>query len=462
MKKRFLSLLLSLVLVMGILPVMSLTASAAATPVFSDDFESYNADDVFYGSDGDSMMKDDNVMWALGASIKSTVETVTGHDGNPTKAVKIENAVANASSNSSYRFYVRDSSSFGTETGIYVMELKVMTGSHQYLAFGPLKRQMADYCLYGASYPFASTGSGWTTLRFVIDAASDKVMIYANGNLVTKYGENDVLSYTYTLDAFPTFLSFQNAKALGLYVYIDDVNFYRLSTVAEATAKSPADGASEVSKAVNPAVTFDTEILDAVIGSDATLSAANVDIVNNSDGSHVAVSSVALSADGKTVTATPASDLDYGTEYNVTFKNLKDIYGRTIADVSYTFTTMEQPMLSFSDVVFKKEALETDGTVITQLENGYISCEYSITNNHPTKTQNVLMFAVLWENDSIKSFLFLKKPNLACGETATYYGGFDVTDAANSKIETYIWDGITTMLPLKEKGVFTTNGYVTQ
>lgn len=461
MKKRFLSLLLSLVLVMGMLPVMSLTASAAATPVFSDDFESYNPGDVFYGSDGDKMIKDGNVMWTPGANTKSTVESVTGYDGNSTKALKIENAIANGANNL-HRFFLRDSSSFGTETGIYVMELKVFTGSHMYFSFGPLKRQMSEYCLYGSSYPFASTGSGWTSLRFVIDASTDKVLTYVNGSLVTNYGEKDVLSYTYAEDKFPTYLSLQNAKNLGLYVYIDDVNFYRLPTVAVATAKSPADGASEVSKAVNPAVTFDTEILDAVIGSDATLSSANVDIVNNSDGSHVEVSSVALSADGKTVTATPADDLDYGTEYTVTFKNLTDVYGRDVADVSYTFTTMEQPMLSFSDVVFKKEALETDGTVIQQLENGYISCEYSITNNHPTKTQNVLMFAVLWENDSIKSFLFLKKPNLACGETATYYGGFDVTDAANSKIETYIWDGITTMLPLTEKGVFTTSGYVTE
>ena len=70
------------------------------------------------------------------------------------------------------------------------------------------------------------------------------------------------------------------------------------------------------------------------------------------------------------------------------------------------------------------------------------------------------MFAVLWENDTIKSFLFTKNPALGSGQTAHFYGGFNVTDAANSKIETYIWDGITTMFPLSKKGEFTTAGFV--
>ena len=120
--------------------------------------------------------------------------------------MKIENAIANGG-NSAHRFYLRDSSSFGTETGIYVMELKVLTGSHLYFAFGPLKRQMSNYCLYNAAYPFSATGRGWTSVRFVIDAATDKALTYVNGSLITNYNENNVMSYTYDVDQFPAFIN---------------------------------------------------------------------------------------------------------------------------------------------------------------------------------------------------------------------------------------------------------------
>lgn len=462
MKKRFLAMLLSLVMAVGMLPMVSFTASAApGDVVFFDDFESYNNGDVFYGSDGDVMMKDGVAMWAPGANLKSTVERMAGYDGTQTNVLKVENAVE-GTKDSYFRFWVKDGATLPVTSGLYVMEVKVLVGSHMYYNFGPLKRQMSEYCLLNKNTPFTNTGSGWVSLRFVIDADTDKTLIYVNDSLVTNYGDKNVYEYTYTADAFPNYLTLQNAKNVGLYTYIDDVKFYYAPSAATKTATSPADEASEVSKGAKPSVTYSCEILDAVINGDATVSSDCVEIIKTEDSSTVEVSSVELSLDGKTVTATPATELEYGTEYSVTFKDLTDVYGRKVADVTYSFTTMEAPATSVTAPVFRKEALEeTEGDVITALENGYISCEYSITNNSTTKTQNVLMIGVLWENDAIKSFLFVKKA-LGYNETADFYGGFNVTDAENSKIETYIWDGITTMVPLSQKGEFTTTGYSEQ
>lgn len=457
MKKRFLSLLLSVVLVMGVLPVMSLTASAAATEYFADNFEDYTVGTKWENASGYTEIKNNSgkLKWTLPKALKAEIVSVPGYDGKTTNAMKVQVSVENLSSGSAYRLF--PAAEAYTPTGIYVMEFKVFLPSETpalYWRFEPFKRNVVNS---EAVYEFcnekvATAVGGWVSVRSVIDASNNETILYINDSLVSYKTIEQTAAH-----AFAPYLNFQYNKNLGTQLYMDDINWYYLPDTTAATSTSPADTEENVSKAATPAVTFNNEILDDVIGSDATLSKANVEIVKTEDNSTVAVSSVALSADGKTVTATPASDLEYEKEYQVTFKNLTDIYGREVASVSYTFTTLEQPQLSFSDVEFKKEALATDGEAITALENGYISCEFSITNNHATKTQKAVLIAVLWENDAIKSFQFLKA-NLGYNETANFYGGFNVTDAENSKIETYIWDDIKTMVPLCDKVEFTKTG----
>lgn len=452
MKKRFFAMLLSVVLVMGMLPVMSLTASATATEYFADDFEDYTVGAKWENADGATEIRNNSnkLKWTLPKALKAEIVSMEGYDGKTTNAMKLQVSVANVSSGSAYRFFPAIETAY-TPTGVYVMEYKVFNPADEnaakYWRFEPFKRDGANYKL--GDTVVAPAYSRWDSIKLIIDAANDSSILYIDNTLVS-YKEISCAN-----DAFSPYMNFQYNKQLNNYIYMDDINWYYVENKAAVTEKYPSDNASV---SANPSVTFDTEIMDAIIGSDATLSTANAEIISASGS--VSVQEVSLSDNGKTVTVTPASDFEYGTQYTVTLKNLVDIYGRNVDDVSYSFTTMEMPKLSFSDVVFKKEALGTEGTAITGLENGYISCEYSITNNHETNSQSVLMFAVLWENDSIKSFLFHKNPALASGETANFYGGFNVTDAANSKIETYIWDGISTMLPLSKKGEFTIDGFV--
>ncbi|MBR3934802.1 MAG: Ig-like domain-containing protein [Clostridia bacterium] len=455
MKKRFLSLLLSVVFVMGMLPVMSLTVSASATEYFADDFEDYTVGTKWEDSSAVVEIKNNDGVskWNLPRGLRTEIVSVPGYDGKTTNAMKVQVSVANNSSGSYYR--MSPVASAYTPTGIYVVEFKVfnnLENRSMYWRLDPFRANVGDsqyYTFCGTTV--ADAVSGWLSVRYVIDASKDETILYINDKLVS------YKTISQTSHAFPSYLTFEKNKQADTQLYIDDFNWYYLPDTTAAASTSPADTEENVSKAATPAVTFNNEILDDVIGSDATLSTENVEIVKKEDNSTVAVSSANLSADGKTVTATPASDLEYGKEYQVTFKNLTDIYGREVASVSYSFTTLEQPQLSFSDVAFKKEALATDGEAITTLENGYISCEFSITNNHATKTQKAVLIAVLWENNAIKSFQFLKA-NLGYNETANFYGGFNVTDAENSKIETYIWDDIKTMVPLCEKTEFTKTG----
>ena len=461
MKKRFLAMLLSLVMAVGMLPVVSFTALAAdKLPVpFSDDFQNYTVGTKFVPNSSEAVRITDNdgtVKWSLNKNspLSTEIVSVIGTDGKSTNAMKVK---LDTSVSSKQRLYVDYGNGVNTSTGIYVMEISIgaTESSALYYNFGPLKRDLN--VLYAGGVAFANAADYWDKIRFVIDASTDKMLIYHNGSLVTSYGETT--SWSYSEDKFKDIFEITDTT-VGRSIYIDDVKLYENPAVTSLVSKAPVG--SEVSRSENPSVTFSNEILDAVINGDATVSSDCVEIVKTEDGSKVEVSSVELSLDGKTVTATPATELEYGKEYSVTFKNLTDVYGRDVAEVSYSFTTMEAPATSVTAPVFRKEALEeTEGDVITELENGYISCEYSITNNSTTKTQNVLMIGVLWENDAIKSFLFTKKA-LGYNETASFYGGFNVTDAANSKIETYIWDGITTMVPLSKKGEFTVGGYTEQ
>jgi len=323
-----------------------------------------------------------------------------------------------------------------TYSGKYVYEFK-FKGTATHFTFNPFTSDSTTGAYMFNSQQIGLKGlwsaeDSWVSVRIVVDASTDKVLVYMNDVLVSY----NVI--TCDLDQFKNaYFNFKYNNS-GTYLCIDDIRLYHTPDATAATA--PLKNATDVARTVSPTVTFNEALLDRTANSDAT-----VTITDKTNGGTVAVENLTVSADGKTLTIDPATDLAYGTEYEVKLNNFRDVFDAAITgDTTFTFNTMSEPKYEVTAPVFKKHNLfEGTSSTITQLENGNISCSYSITNNE-SEAKPVCFLAVLYENNELKQFLF-KEEMLAQGATSTFSGGFTVGDAANSRIQTFIWNSLSAM-----------------
>ena len=168
---------------------------------------------------------------------------------------------------------------------------------------------------------------------------------------------------------------------------------------------------------------------------------------------------ISLSNDGKTLTIDPKEDLNYGTQYTVKLTGLVDMYGQAIADTQFTFTTMEESKISCAQPTFKKENLfvyGNQGTTLSALENGYIRTDLTVSNTDASEKE-VFVIALLKENGDIKGFQFDEVTVPASG-SVDFNCSFQVDDAANQTIETFVWDSFPGKTPLASKWTFSNSG----
>lgn len=464
MKKKILSLILSMVLIVGAMPVMNLlTVSAAGgSSYLADDFEAFTVGDVFvnsavtesnlstYEKKFTNITDNSNINnWYIGRDVKAEIVNVTGMDGDTSnKAMKLS-LWRGGGIGAGNTHPVRFGHMKGTapSSGTLVTEMKIyypggedkgfyrfMMGE-MFLAENSLRQQKSN----GAHIGDLKKGA-WNKITLVtnIVGSSKKTVYYINDKVVS-YNELDyAYNYNYTF-------RFEVAGTQDItkeYLIIDDVNWYYSPSATTVSSTFPAIDATEVSRATKPTFTFNEKLLDWEYNSAATA------VITNTTDSTTVEATLSQSADGKTLTVTPAANLDYGKTYSVALSGVKDMYDAAVTVAPITFTTMSAPKYDLTAPVFTKENLftTTPGTTITRLENGAISCSYSITNNEATE-KPVLMLVVLKENDLLKSFQF-KTANVASGDSLTFNGGFSVGDAANSVIECYTWDSLTSMKPL--------------
>lgn len=464
MKKKILSLILSMVVIVGAMPVMNLlTVSAAGgTSYLADDFEAFTVGDVFvnsavtesnlstYEKTFTNITDNSNINnWKIGRDVKAEIVNVTGMDGDTSnKAMKLS-LWRGGGIGAGTTHPVRFGHTKGTapSSGTLVTEMKIyypggedkgffrfMMGE-MFLAENVLRQQKSS----GAHIGDLKKGA-WNKITLVtnIVGSSKKTVYYINDKVVS-YNELDyAYSYNYTF-------RFEVAGTKDItkeYLIIDDVNWYYSPSATTVSSTFPAVDATEVSRAAKPTFTFNEKLLDWEYNS-----AASAVINNVTDGTTVGAT-LSQSADDKTLTVTPATTLDYGKEYSVSLIGVKDMYDAAVTVAPITFTTKEQSKFDVSEPTFTNEKLFTGiaGTRITKLESGTISCSYSVTNND-TSAKPVLMLVVLKENDVLKNFQF-KTVTLATGETAEFNGGFVVGDAANTVIEIYTWDSLVGMNPL--------------
>ncbi len=498
MTKKILSLALSVVLVMGLLPTMGLfpamsVSAAGGSITFFDDFEAYDVD-VYSDATQSAIteLKDGNkTTWKIGKSAVAEILEMEGYDGKTTKVLKYSNTYAKSGEkiDTEYRLTAAPTGTNGADLAgkIFVQEVKVWIPEGGTLndATDNELRPRAFFVGYGVyingdnvyvGQSDISTGvkmpeNQWVRFTVVLDyseweASGDNIgyTTYMNDVCIAKGVSTDTtkdakivkpstsLNITSIANKYPQ----SDADYLDDYFIIDDVNQYH--TPAATTASSDLEvNNTDVSYKINPTVNFTEKILEYAAHSDGEISVSkNIEFYKTEDPSVTVACSLDVSADGKTLTIDPASDLEKGVSYTLTVKNLKDMYGQNIASKTFIFTTAEDSSISMEKTPsFTRENLFQQGSTgrdISALENGYINVSYTVNNNSSTKSQDVIMLVVLKEGTGIKGFQF-ENGTLSPGASLTFNGGFYVDNAANQSIETYVWDSLYGMTPLTDKYV---------
>ncbi len=501
MTKKFLSLVLSLALVVGLMPVMGVQAEAVA-PVqqLTEDFENFTQD-AWFNEDfsGTSNVEngDGDTQLTVGTYLKAKIVSMDGYNGETTKAIDIYTDSGALNANGTALGWPNDKATVrltykgGFEqpvSGKYVMEFRVFVPGPENGVKRSFTHIIAGPCLitmYDSNIGFKiGTGTAsnqseiysygdynkWYKLTYVYEVDviendtthANAASLYVDDVLVG-YREN-ISSYTKGGMAFAKFLRiYQRSNPAGSddvakeHIIFDDFNFYIPGTT---TPSSNFAGYEDVKTTDNITVDFDNMILNTTVNDEPTVSSDCVHMTDSA-GNTVEIESVTASADCKSIIIEPKYDLAAATEYSVTVSGLLDMYSQDIEDYSFTFKTAEpNPIIMESAPTFTKEnlfAMNSQGTSISALQNGYISANYTIKNTHATASKNVLMIVVLKTGDTISGFQF-KDATLPAGESLTFKGGFNVTDAENQSIECYTWNSLYGMTPLADKYTITASG----
>ncbi len=452
MTNKFISIILSVILIAGLFPAMSVSASNPDTVLFEADFEAYSSGEVFNEVFAGDIVRagEEAYYFTLGGAVKAQIVTMPGYDNNaPTQAMKISTKPAAMENSTDGQFRINYQGFTPPTTGIMVTELKVYTPARvnsggkivnndiqRFYASPFVKRddvfgagsEISKYeAVAGVNY------GGWTKLTYIQNLDTGNISAYVNDEFVgySVYTNNKTTTTRIQINRR------YNDMNTEEHIIFDDFKFYVPSVT---TASSGYKDAEEVSVKVNPTIDFSKKLLNTSINGNDTISASNAEVINMSDGSSVSVNELVISSDGKSLMVDIDDVLDYATDYRIRLTGLLDMYGAVIPDYTFSFTTREQPAFSLSEPVFVNEEIGK-GTAVTALEKGNIRTSYSVTNNHNTQSKDVFMFAVLKQNGKLQSVQY-KKLSLLPLSTNTFNVAFYIDDYENQSIETYVWDSL--------------------
>lgn len=460
MTKKFISLLMLVVMVVGVLPVMSVSAESAVDRY--DTFETYTVKEFNTNYDAPSTLLtiydtgDKNnytQKMSIGKYLSLKIVEMPGLDGEMTNAAQITIKSSGETSQTPGVLRFLGSKIYGAGD-IYVQEFDV------YITDNPNSKELLIYPImikenmigFGEALDkrtYKEVTPGWHRVKAVtiIKDATKNIIGYVDGEVVSYKNYSMTKPYKY--------FQLQNYEKGNKTIIIDNLKFW--SNPDATTASSVYSNIENVSVNANPTVEFSQEVI-AETRNDKLITAANV-VMTKSDGTPVEVANVNVGADAKSIAVEPAASLEKGMKYNVKVTGVEDIYGQTVEDYEFSFTTVEESKISCAQPSFTKEnlfAFGNQGTTISALTNGYISADLIISNRDVAEKE-VCVIAVLKENGTIKSFQFENITVPATG-SEDYTCGFQVDDAENQTIETYVWDSFSGKTPLASKWTFTNSG----
>lgn len=114
-------------------------------------------------------------------------------------------------------------------------------------------------------------------------------------------------------------------------------------TAPTIVSVTPTTGSTNVAIAINPSISFSEDLLD------STVTSSSIKLTKVSNNQEITANRT-HSTDGKTITLTPSTSLEYSTEYNLHIEGgasngVKDLAGNAlVTDADYTFTTEAQAL----------------------------------------------------------------------------------------------------------------------
>ena len=489
MTKKFVSLVLSLALVIGLVPMMSVSAeeNPTVTELYIEDFtnfdnQSYNADYAVTGNGSFQVTNKENVgRISIGAYCKADIVNMPGYDGNNTNALKLTmnpNLASFSYTAGAGRWTLTglQTALSGKTTGALVYQLKMYIpeadsdGNRQDINGFVMAPVVKNGSSYGVGTSARDTNKReiigelnpgeWCDLTYVLLLDEQKVLVYCNDTIV-HYKTETVAASKHQ------FQIHSRRNVPDEHIIFDDFKVWHIAakSAEDASPKCITSAASfyddreNVPVAANPTVDFSNMILNR--STVETVSTDNV-LMTESDGTTVVpLTSVTVGADKKSIVIDPATDLEKGMKYDVKVTGLKDIFEEAIPDYTFSFTTVEPSSITVSQPVFTKENLFAAGgasQTITALENGYIKASATVSNSANT-AKDVMVLSMLKDGEDIKYFQFDNITVPAKG-SAAFTGGFQIDNASTQKIETVVWDNITNKTPLADKYAFSSSGYV--
>jgi len=250
MTKKLISLMLSLSMVIGLVPVMSVSASAeVAVQVMYDDYESYEVGQTF-NTDFNKNTEDGKIgPISLGISTGAEIVSMVGYDGTITKALKVFTDPDAEWTTTTGAGRINYSRKDMPESGMYVTEFKIYVPEDVMVDGEPVSRTFSrlhgnpfifDGDRFGAGNGFASNQyddvseafnkGEWYKLTYVQDLTNGKVSLFINDKLTNLYKFTDTASdFTKTsgrIQIYSRGSSPTKEILADKHLIFDDFNFY--------------------------------------------------------------------------------------------------------------------------------------------------------------------------------------------------------------------------------------------
>jgi hypothetical protein len=306
MTKKFISLLISVIMVVGLIPVMSVSAE----PIIyrDDDFDAYTVKEFNLNFDAPKALNSYNTgssesynkTISIGKDLSLEIIGPTeGYDGEQTYVGEITINSSGATGQTPGTLRLFGSKDYVTE-GVYVQEMDV------YITDNPNSQEfiMSPIVIQRNKIGFGTSKNDWTDENTVTPGwhrVKAVTLINETGNNVIGYVDGKIVTYKeYRLEKADRYFQLDTYEKGYKTIRFDNIKLWANPTAT--TAYSLYSGATNIPKTEKVTVNFTEMLLDVPDASPASISKANVKMIESdgsADGKEIEIKSVTLGADKK-------------------------------------------------------------------------------------------------------------------------------------------------------------------
>ena len=471
MTNKFISIILSLMLLISVMPAADAFASPAVTVYYEEDFndfttKSFNADAS--ATTTYNVTDNSGTRLSVGKNLKTDIVNMKGYDGENTDVLKItlSDGAAVGGEDARIIFPGLAEALANTTTGAVIYDFKMYIPAKVNGTQVDLDSFiMTPICKRSTYYVIGSATSGtkdrtlikpldygkWHKFTYVYFESDDSILLYYDDNLIVE-GQNNCYRVKYKKSETGYIQVASKRGVANEHIIFDDISIRHIASVSSTDSapqcitkvSSSYAGRKAVPVSDSPVIKFSEMVENATINDVATVSDCNI-IMTDSSGNPVDKTYL-VSSDNKSITVNPVSDMEPDSTYTIKLTGLKDMYEVTIPDYTLTFTTASIPDIEVSEPQFKLDDISDSAAytqTATQLVDGDVGVSFTIENTTNDKTKNAIAFLIIRDENGTLSGLQFKNMELAPNEKQTIDMRMHVVKANTKSVEFYVWDNFT-------------------